>query len=126
MKLESNICQSCNGKRDPSVFLLFDGHTKNKSKVHLMNIPEVGEKLKLFKANLLEEGIFEAVIDDCDGVFHVSRVMEWLYRFEDVPRIPKVNLSSQNFVESGFSFKFGIDEKYDDVVEYMKMNGLLA
>ena len=56
----------------------------------------------------------------------MAQVMEWLYRFEDVPRIPKVNLLSQNLVESGFSFKFGIDEMYDYVVEYMKMKGLLA
>ena len=46
-------------------------------------------------------------------------------RFEDVLETPKVNLSSKKLVDSGFSFKFGIDEIYDDAVEYMKSKGLL-
>jgi anthocyanidin reductase len=45
--------------------------------------------------------------------------------FEDVPETPKLNISSKKLVESGFSFKFGIDEIYDDAVEYLKTKGLL-
>lgn len=30
------------------------------------------ERLHLFKANLLEEGAFDAVIDGCEGVFHTA------------------------------------------------------
>lgn len=228
---------------------------ENKAKVgHLLNIPEAGEKLKLFRADLLEEGSFEAAFDGCDGVFHVAspvdfapkdaeayavaktlaeqealqygkdagldvvtispalvlgsaitpnvpfsveftlslltgsqqsietlKIVQMTYgsvplvhvedvsnahiflmenpgahgryiccavnicipqlaehlskrypqynvptQFEDVPRIPKVNLSSKKLVESGFSFNFGIDEIYDDAVEYMKAKGLLV
>lgn len=46
-------------------------------------------------------------------------------QFEDVPETPKVNISSKKLVESGFSFKFGIDEIYADAVEYFKTKGLL-
>jgi anthocyanidin reductase len=46
-------------------------------------------------------------------------------QFEDVPQTAKVNISSKKLVESGFSFKFGIDEIYDDAVEYFKTKGLL-
>ena len=38
---------------------------------------------------------------------------------------PKLDISSKKLVDSGFSFKFGIDEIYDDAVEYMKSKGLL-
>lgn len=46
-------------------------------------------------------------------------------KFEDVPDTPKVNMSSKKLVESGFSFKFGIHEIFDDAVEYLKTKGLL-
>ena len=46
-------------------------------------------------------------------------------RFEDLPDKPKFDISSKKLVDSGFSFKFGIDEIYDDAVEYMKSKGLL-
>lgn len=46
-------------------------------------------------------------------------------KFEDVPDTPKMNISSKRLVESGFSFQFGIDEMFDDTVEYFKTKGLL-
>lgn len=46
-------------------------------------------------------------------------------QFEDVPETLKVNISSKKLVESGFSFKFGIDQIYDDAVEHGKTKGLL-
>eukprot|EP00253_Pinus_taeda_P025129 PITA_25129 len=45
--------------------------------------------------------------------------------FDDVPPIPKVYASSKKLVESGFPFKFGMDEIMDDSVEYVKTKGLL-
>eukprot|EP00253_Pinus_taeda_P022596 PITA_22596 len=45
--------------------------------------------------------------------------------FDDVPPIPKVYASSKKLVESGFSFKFGMEEIMDDSVEYVKTKGLL-
>ena len=39
---------------------------------HLLDIPGAKERLKLFRANLLEEGTFDAAIDRCDDVFHVA------------------------------------------------------
>eukprot|EP00253_Pinus_taeda_P027024 PITA_27024 len=46
-------------------------------------------------------------------------------QFENVPPIQKANLSSKKLVDSGFSFKFGIDEIFDDAVDYLKTKGLL-
>jgi len=47
-------------------------------------------------------------------------------RFEDMPESSKMNVSSKKLLESGFSFRFGIDEMYDDIVEYFKNKGLLV
>jgi len=44
---------------------------------------------------------------------------------QDMPPILKSNFLSKKLVESGFSFKFGMDEMIDDAVEYMKTKGLL-
>jgi len=45
--------------------------------------------------------------------------------FDDMPPILKVDISSKKLVDSGFSFKFGIEEILDDAVEYVKTKGLL-
>nr|APG32497.1 putative cinnamoyl-CoA reductase 2 [Freesia hybrid cultivar] len=39
---------------------------------HLRALDGANERLHLFKANLLEEGSFEAVVDGCDGIFHTA------------------------------------------------------
>lgn len=39
---------------------------------HLTSLDGAKERLHLFKANLLEEGSFDAVIDGCEGVFHTA------------------------------------------------------
>ncbi|KAG8370976.1 hypothetical protein BUALT_Bualt13G0039200 [Buddleja alternifolia] len=39
---------------------------------HLLELDGAKEKLQLIKANLLEEGSFDAVVDGCDGVFHTA------------------------------------------------------
>ena len=60
--------------------------TENKAKVrHLLDIAEAGEKLKIFKADLLEEGSFYAAIDGCDGVFHVASPVDF------APKDPEVS-----------------------------------
>ena len=38
----------------------------------LLSLSGAKERLHLFKANLLEEGSFDSVVDGCDGVFHTS------------------------------------------------------
>lgn len=48
-----------------------------------------------------------------------------LTQFEDVPPVPRVNLSSNKLVESGFNFKLGLDEMFDDAVKYLKIKGVL-
>ncbi|XP_016488259.2 cinnamoyl-CoA reductase CAD2-like [Nicotiana tabacum] len=39
---------------------------------HLTSLDGAKERLHLFKANLLEEGAFDAVVDGCEGVFHTA------------------------------------------------------
>ncbi|KAK6928772.1 NAD-dependent epimerase/dehydratase [Dillenia turbinata] len=39
---------------------------------HLVGLDGARERLKLFKANLLEEGSFDALVEGCDGVFHTA------------------------------------------------------
>lgn len=39
---------------------------------HLLALEGAKERLHLFKANLLEEGSFDAAIDGCEGVFHTA------------------------------------------------------
>ncbi|XP_027354952.1 cinnamoyl-CoA reductase 1 [Abrus precatorius] len=62
-------------------FLLQRGYTvratvrdpSNPKKVkHLVELEGAEERLQLFKADLLEEGSFDSVIDGCDGVFHTA------------------------------------------------------
>ncbi|XP_071910184.1 phenylacetaldehyde reductase-like isoform X2 [Coffea arabica] len=43
-----------------------------KKVAHLLALDGASERLQLFKANLLEEGSFDAAIDGCDGVFHIA------------------------------------------------------
>ncbi|KAJ9158828.1 hypothetical protein P3X46_024374 [Hevea brasiliensis] len=39
---------------------------------HLLALDGAKERLHLFKANLVEEGSFDGIIDGCDGVFHTA------------------------------------------------------
>ena len=39
---------------------------------HLHALDGAKERLHLFKANLLEDGAFDLVVDGCEGVFHVA------------------------------------------------------
>ncbi|KAK1429493.1 hypothetical protein QVD17_11702 [Tagetes erecta] len=39
---------------------------------HLLKLEGAKERLELFKADLLEDGAFDAAIDGCDGVFHTA------------------------------------------------------
>ncbi|XP_027079626.1 cinnamoyl-CoA reductase CAD2 isoform X2 [Coffea arabica] len=43
-----------------------------KKVAHLLALDGASERLQLFKANLLEEGSFDAAIDGRDGVFHIA------------------------------------------------------
>lgn len=39
---------------------------------HLRALDGAKERLHLFKANLLEEGSFDGIVDGCVGVFHTA------------------------------------------------------
>ncbi|KAL3347482.1 hypothetical protein AABB24_021251 [Solanum stoloniferum] len=62
-------------------FLLHRGYTVKasvrdpndpKKTDHLTSLDGAKERLHLFKASLLEEGSFDAVVDGCEGVFHTA------------------------------------------------------
>ncbi|KAG9407329.1 hypothetical protein AC1031_002057 [Aphanomyces cochlioides] len=46
--------------------------TNEKKVAHLKALPGAKERLTLFKANLLEEGAFDAAIKDCLAVLHTA------------------------------------------------------
>ncbi|GAB4826778.1 hypothetical protein Ancab_033659 [Ancistrocladus abbreviatus] len=45
--------------------------------------------------------------------------------FGDFPCKAKIIISSEKLIKEGFSFKYGIEEMYDQTVEYLKAKGLL-
>ncbi|XP_042491718.1 phenylacetaldehyde reductase-like isoform X2 [Macadamia integrifolia] len=62
-------------------FLLAKGYTVKasvrdpndpKKTEHLLSLDGAKERLHLLKANLLEEGSFDSVVDGCEGVFHTA------------------------------------------------------
>ncbi|WCJ36937.1 NAD(P)-binding Rossmann-fold superfamily protein [Euphorbia peplus] len=62
-------------------FLLQSGYTVKatvrnpndiKKNTHLLTLDGAQERLTLFKADLLDEGSFDAAVDGCDGVFHTA------------------------------------------------------
>lgn len=51
---------------------------ENKAKVsHLLSLPGADQRLKLFRAELSEDGSFDAAIAGCEGVFHVATPTEF-------------------------------------------------
>lgn len=44
---------------------------------HLLNLPRADSKLRLWKADLVDEGSFDAPISGCVGVFHVATPMDF-------------------------------------------------
>ena len=53
---------------------------------HLVSLDGAEERLHLFKADLLEEGSFDSVVEACEGVFHTASPVILS------PTDPKVNL----------------------------------
>ncbi|MED6191593.1 hypothetical protein PIB30_001871 [Stylosanthes scabra] len=45
--------------------------------LHLMSLWAGGDRLRLFKADLNEEGSFDEAVKGCDGVFHVAASMQF-------------------------------------------------
>lgn len=54
---------------------------------HLLSLEGAKERLYLFPANLLEEGSFDAAVQDCLGVFHTASPL--FFDFKD-PQVPIV------------------------------------
>jgi hypothetical protein len=58
---------------------VFSCHIDNPNKVdHLIKLDGAKEKLELFKADLLEEGSFDSIIQGCHGVFHTASPAHFL------------------------------------------------
>ncbi|GJY58836.1 RNA-directed DNA polymerase, eukaryota [Tanacetum coccineum] len=52
------------------VFYVIEDDSKKTD--HLLKLDGAKERLHLFKANLLEEGSFDAAVEGCEGVFHTA------------------------------------------------------
>ncbi|KAE9621073.1 hypothetical protein Lal_00018966 [Lupinus albus] len=61
---------------------------------HLLSLWAGGERLRLFKADLNEEGSFDEAIKGCDGVFHVAASMKFNvdYTQENIEDYVKTNI----------------------------------
>ena len=59
---------------------------------HLVSLDGAKDRLHLYKADLLEEGSFDSVVDGCEGVFHTASPVLLS------PTHPKVDLSNLMFL----------------------------
>lgn len=57
--------------------------------LHLRSLRGADERLRLFKADMLEDGSFDEAVDGCDGVFHVA-----------MPMLFSVSNSDEDYVRS--------------------------
>ncbi|KAF2285857.1 hypothetical protein GH714_008450 [Hevea brasiliensis] len=64
----------------------------NKRLLHLLSMWTGGDRLRLFKADLQEEGSFDEAVKGCHGVFHVAASMEFSVNVE--------NGNIENYVQS--------------------------
>ncbi|XP_058072913.1 anthocyanidin reductase ((2S)-flavan-3-ol-forming)-like [Magnolia sinica] len=46
--------------------------------------------------------------------------------FGDFPENPKLSISSEKLIKAGFSYNYGIEEMYDESVEYLRAVGMLS
>lgn len=60
------------GVHSVSLWLGIDLLGDPKKTEHLRALDGASERLQLFKANLLEEGSFDAAVDGCECVFHTA------------------------------------------------------
>lgn len=57
-------------------------------------------------------------------IFHQFFVVKF-GRFEECLLIPKLKLSSEKLINEGFRFEYGINEMYDQMIEYFESKGLI-
>ncbi|ESW03539.1 hypothetical protein PHAVU_011G022200 [Phaseolus vulgaris] len=90
-------------------FLLQRGYTvratvrnpSNRKKVlHLVNLEGAKERLHLFKADLLEEGSFDSVVDGCDGVFHTASPVRFVVEDPQADLIDPAVMGTLNVLKS--------------------------
>lgn len=59
---------------------------------HLLKLAEGSDRLRLFKADLREEGSFDEAMRGCHGLFHVAAPMEfWPQTTENVGKYAYLN-----------------------------------
>jgi hypothetical protein len=60
--------------------IYFIYYVGNPNKVdHLLKLDGAKERLQFFKADLLEEGSFDSVIQGCHGVFHTASPVHFVF-----------------------------------------------
>ena len=72
-----------------------------KKTLHLTSLDGAKQRLELFKADLLEEGSFDSVVEGCEGVFHLAS-----------PCVAQVNDPEVHFLLTSSSSSFLIPENY--------------
>ncbi|KAK6925593.1 hypothetical protein RJ641_007312 [Dillenia turbinata] len=105
------ICCTFNGtKRTLSeANTLFEEYSKRLE--HLISLDGAKERLQLVKANLLEEGAFDSIVDGCDGVFHTTSPFTTGAidsQFDHFAAIGQLLLPHTNFLESNICIAFTV------------------
>lgn len=59
--------------------------------MNLLSLWAGGDRLRVFKADLQEDGSYDEAVKDCDGVFHVAASME--FNVVETDNIGKTNKS---------------------------------
>ncbi|KAJ9685240.1 hypothetical protein PVL29_017317 [Vitis rotundifolia] len=84
---------------------------------HLLSLDGAKERLRLFKADLLEEGSFDSIVGGCDGVFHTASPV--VMQVTDPQVHPILGLIyERNHKESYYQPRYNIDYRRMGAVEH--------
>ncbi|KAE9607163.1 putative anthocyanidin reductase ((2R,3R)-flavan-3-ol-forming) [Lupinus albus] len=56
---------------------------------------------------------------------YVRQLSFWHCSFNDCPSKAKLTISTEKLIKEGFSYKYGMEEIFDHIVEYLKSKGAL-
>ncbi|KAK6928778.1 3-beta hydroxysteroid dehydrogenase/isomerase, partial [Dillenia turbinata] len=78
---------------------IFDPNDPKKTQ-NLLSLDGAKQRLKLFKADLLEEGAFDSVVEGCQGVFHTASPFYWFVTDPQAELVDPALKGTLNVLES--------------------------
>ena len=77
------------------IYVIFFSLADTAETEHLLALEGAKERLKLFKADLLEECSFEQAIEGCDAVFHTASPVKYIVTD---PQVCHGNCKKKNYI----------------------------